>query len=154
MPAGPPDPGETHPRRLRDVRETRPMNRPAFRLLTALTLVTAATALPAAPARAADGPAPGTVWPHFRGPTGQGIATATGLPATWSETQNVTWKTPVPGKAWSSPVVWGDQVWVTNATEDAKQLSVVCVDKNTGKVLHDLKLFDVPQPQYIIPFNS
>src|SRR4051794_38720827 len=100
----------------------------AFRLLTVLTVVASATALTAVPARAAaaaDEPAAGTVWPQFRGPTGQGIAHATGLPVTWSETQNVTWKTPVRGKAWSSPVVWGDQVWVTNATEDAKQLSVV-----------------------------
>jgi outer membrane protein assembly factor BamB len=94
-------------------------------------------------------------WPQFRGPTGQGIAAdAKGLPATWGETENVTWKTPVTGKAWSSPVVWGDQVWVSNATPDARQLSAVCVDKATGKVVHDLKLFDVPVPQYIIAFNS
>lgn len=126
----------------------------AFRVLTVLTIVAAATTPSDTPARGADEPAAGTVWPQFRGPTGQGIATATGLPVTWSEAQNVAWKTPVRGKAWSSPVVWGDQVWVTNATDDAKQLSVVCLDKHTGKVLHDLKLFDVPQPQFIIPFNS
>ncbi|MFM9078896.1 MAG: serine/threonine protein kinase, partial [Opitutaceae bacterium] len=45
----------------------------------------------------------GENWPQFRGPTGQGVADATGLPVTWSETENVKWKTPLKGKAWSSP---------------------------------------------------
>ena len=45
-------------------------------------------------------------WTQFRGPSAQGITTAKGLPVTWSEKQNVTWKTPIHGKAWSSPVVW------------------------------------------------
>jgi len=95
-----------------------------------------------------------TNWPQFRGPTGQGVSDATGLPVKWSETENVAWTTAIHGKAWSSPVVWGDQVWVTTATEDGRQLGVVCVDKGSGKILHDLKLFDVPTPQYAIPFNS
>jgi outer membrane protein assembly factor BamB len=45
-------------------------------------------------------------------------------------------------------------VWLTTATEDGRQLSVLCVDKDSGKILHDLKLFDVPTPQYAHPFNS
>ena len=81
-------------------------------------------------------------------------ACATVGPASWSEKEHVRWKTPIHGKAWSSPVVLGDQVWMTTATEDARQLFAVCVDKNSGKVVHDLKLFDVPNPQFIIPFNS
>ena len=95
-----------------------------------------------------------TNWPQFRGPTGQGVSDAAGLPVKWGETENVAWKTAIHGKAWSSPVVWGDQVWLTTATEDGRHLSVLCVDKNSGKVLHDLKLFDVPTPQYAHPFNS
>jgi outer membrane protein assembly factor BamB len=95
-----------------------------------------------------------TNWPQFRGPTGQGISDATGLPVKWSEDQNVMWKTAIHGKAWSSPVVWGEQVWVTTATEDGRELGVVCVDRNSGKLLRDQKLFDVPVPQYAIPFNS
>src|SRR4051812_29421793 len=110
------------------------------------------------PASGADAPSAtataGAGWPQFRGPTGQGIAEASGLPASWSEKDHVKWKTPIHGKAWSSPVVLGDQVWMTTATEDARQLFAVCVDKGSGKVLHDLKLFDVPNPQFIIPFNS
>ena len=95
-----------------------------------------------------------TNWGQFRGPSGQGISDATGLPVKWSEKENVAWKTPIHGKAWSSPVVWGGQVWVTSATEDGRQLSVLCVDSSNGKVIHDLKLFDVPVPQYAHPFNS
>jgi outer membrane protein assembly factor BamB len=93
-------------------------------------------------------------WPRFRGPTGQGHALSTNLPLTWSEQENVRWKVPIKGKGWSSPVVWGNQVWLTTATEDGKQLSVVCVDRAEGKIIHDLKLFDIAKPQYVHPFNS
>src|SRR5687768_9630202 len=57
-------------------------------------------------------------WPQFRGPNGDGHSDAKGLPVTWSETENVRWKTPVHGKAWSSPVIWGTQVWMTTAPEE------------------------------------
>jgi outer membrane protein assembly factor BamB len=77
----------------------------------------------------------------------QGLSDAKGLPVTWSETENVVWKTPVHGKAWSSPVVWGEQVWVSTASPDGRELGAVCVDKNTGKVVYDLKLFHVANPQ-------
>lgn len=93
-------------------------------------------------------------WPQFRGPGGQGMSDAKNLPLTWNDTQNVKWKTPVTGKAWSSPVIWGDKVWLSNATEDGKQLSVVCVDKNSGKVLINKVLFEVADPQFCIKFNS
>lgn len=93
-------------------------------------------------------------WPEFRGPTGQGLSTATGLPVTWSETENVKWKTAIHGKAWSSPVVWGTQVWLTTATEDGRELFAVALDRETGKVLHDVKLFTVAEPQYADKFNS
>ena len=95
-----------------------------------------------------------TNWPQFRGRTGQGISEATGLPATWDETRNVVWKTEIHGRAHSSPVVWGDQVWLTTATEDGRQLFVLCVDRNSGKILRDMKRFDVAVPQYAHPFNS
>jgi outer membrane protein assembly factor BamB len=93
-------------------------------------------------------------WPEFRGPTGQGLSRATGLPLTWSESENVRWKTPIHGKAWSSPVVWDDQVWLTTATEDGRELFAVAVDRATGAVRHDLKLFHVEDPQYADRFNS
>lgn len=93
-------------------------------------------------------------WPQFRGPTGDGHSDATGLPTELGEEKNVKWKAPIKGKAWSSPVVWGSQVWVTNATENGKELSVLAFDKETGKVLHEEKLFDVAEPQFCHKFNS
>jgi outer membrane protein assembly factor BamB len=96
----------------------------------------------------------GLQWPEFRGPDGRGHAAVPGLPLSWSETQNVKWKTAIHGRAWSSPVVLNGQVWVTTATEDGRQLYAVAIDQATGKVLHDLKLFDVATPQYAHPFNT
>ena len=52
-------------------------------------------------------------WPRFRGPTGQGVSSETGLPTHWSADENIAWKTAIPGEGWSSPVVFGDRVFVT-----------------------------------------
>ena len=93
-------------------------------------------------------------WPQFRGPHGNGHADATDLPLEWSDTKNVKWKTAIHGKGWSSPVVWGKQVWATTASEDGKKLSVLCLDRDTGHVLLDRKLFDVAKPQFCHKFNS
>jgi outer membrane protein assembly factor BamB len=96
----------------------------------------------------------GENWPQFRGPNGDGISDATHLPLHWSDTENVKWKTDVHGKAWSSPVIWGNQVWMTTATPDGHELFAVCLDKDTGKIIYDLKLFDIANPQFCISFNS
>jgi outer membrane protein assembly factor BamB len=93
-------------------------------------------------------------WPQFRGPEGDGRAASTALPLTWGEDRNVAWKTAIHGRGWSSPVVLGNQVWLTTATPDGRDLFAVAVDRLTGKVLHDLKLFEVGTPQYAHPFNS
>ena len=63
--------------------------------------------------------------------TGNGICDAKNLPLTWSESQNVKWDTPVHGKAWSSPVVWGNQVWMTSATPEGHELFAVCLDRES-----------------------
>ena len=97
--------------------------------------------------------AAGADWPQFRGPDGTGRAAGT-LPLTWSESANVRWKTKVHGRAWSSPVVMGERVWVTTATEDGKALFVLALDRDTGRVVLDKKLFDVETPQYVHPFNT
>jgi outer membrane protein assembly factor BamB len=93
-------------------------------------------------------------WPQFRGPDGNGVSAATGLPVTWSEQDNIRWKVPIHGRAWSSPVVLGDQVWMTTATPDGKQLFAIAVAKDTGRILHDLKVFDVATPQFAHSFNT
>ena len=93
-------------------------------------------------------------WPEFRGPGGDGRTDAKGLPLEIGEGMKVKWKTPTHGKAWSSPVVWGDEVWITTATEDGKELGVMAFDKTTGRVLHDKALFRVASPQFCHLFNS
>jgi outer membrane protein assembly factor BamB len=80
-------------------------------------------------------------WTHFRGSDLNGIATSSIVPVSWDEETGIKWKTPVHGRGWSSPVVFGDQVWVTTATIDGKQLYAVCVDFNTGEVIHDFIVF-------------
>ncbi|HEX3146477.1 MAG TPA: PQQ-binding-like beta-propeller repeat protein [Gemmataceae bacterium] len=85
-------------------------------------------------------------WPEFRGPHGDGHSDATSLPTTWSEAQNVRWKTAIHDKGWSSPVVWGNQVWLTTATETGDKLYAVGVDRETGKVIHDVLLFEIKVP--------
>jgi outer membrane protein assembly factor BamB len=97
-----------------------------------------------------------TNWPEFRGPRGDGTSTSTGLPLHWSEepASNIKWKTPIHGRAWSCPVIWGTQVWLTTATEDGRELFVVCADRDSGKITRDAKLFDVRNPQFAHQFNT
>ncbi|MBS1787009.1 MAG: PQQ-binding-like beta-propeller repeat protein [Acidobacteria bacterium] len=93
-------------------------------------------------------------WPQFRGPDGNGHSDAKDLPLNWSETQNIVWKTPIHDRGWSSPVIFGKQIWLTTASKDGKQLFALCLDKDSGKLIRDIKLFDVAQPQYAHPFNT
>ena len=93
-------------------------------------------------------------WPELRGPDRNGHSTAKKLPLVWSETNNVVWKTAIHNLGWSSPVVWGKQIWLTTATEDGKQLYAVCVDSRTGKIVHDVKVFDTETPEHVASMNS
>src|SRR5690349_11490699 len=95
-----------------------------------------------------------TNWTQFRGPRGDGSSDSTGLPVNFSENEHVKWKTAIHGKAWSSPVIWGSQIWMTTANEQGTELGVVCVDKNSGKILRDETLFRVAEPQFCHKFNS
>ena len=85
-------------------------------------------------------------WSQFRGPNGTGKTDAN-LPLALGEGKNVKWKTPMAGKAWSSPVVWGNQIWFTNAEPDGHKLWAVCLDASTGKVLHNKLVFEIAKPQ-------
>src|SRR5262245_18364388 len=86
-------------------------------------------------------------WTEFRGPSGTGHSDSTGLPRDWTEARNVAWKTPLHGRGWSSPVVFGKQIWLTTATPEGKELFAVALDRETGRVLFDLKVFDVARPE-------
>ncbi len=96
----------------------------------------------------------GENWPEFRGPSQQGHSDSTGLPVKWSESENVRFKTAIQGEGWSSPVVWGEQVWMTTATENGRSLRAVCVDRDGGRMVHDVEIFRVEQPERKNPFNS
>ena len=97
----------------------------------------------------------GSDWPEFRGPTHDGKSRAIGLPTEWREGKNVVWKTPIHDRGWSSPVVQGSQVWLTTATTDGQQMFVICVDRDSGKILYDEKIFHNKQPRSLgNPTNS
>lgn len=88
-------------------------------------------------------------WTQFRGPKGDGhaAADAKGLVIEWSETKNVKWKTPIPHKGWSTPLVSETQVWLTTATADGHDYYVFCLDRATGEVKHEAKLFHAEKPE-------
>src|SRR5262249_38293656 len=92
------------------------MNHPRGQFLHPLAVLCLALLLAASKARAD--------WPEFRGPWGDGHVAGpgdtnlVGFPLHWSETNNIKWKTEIPYRGWSTPVVMEDQVWLSTATED------------------------------------
>lgn len=91
-------------------------------------------------------------WPQFRGPWGNGLASQpgeepAGVPIHWSETENVTWKTPIPYRGWSTPVVVDGQMWLTTATPDGHDFFVVCLDAESGQIRLQEKLFHADSPE-------
>jgi len=80
-------------------------------------------------------------WPQFRGSTGQGHSSETGLPLKWTTTENIAWKAELPGESWSSPIVWGERVFVTTATENGASCRVFALDRKSGKILWDKEVF-------------
>ena len=94
-------------------------------------------------------------WSQFRGPLGTGfIPNGSKLPAEWNESKNIDWKIALPGRAWSSPVVSGDTLWLTNADEKGHELSVISIDAKSGKLGFIKQLFHVDKPQYAHKFNT
>ncbi len=93
-------------------------------------------------------------WPDWRGPTTQGHSDATGLPLHWSETKNIVWKTAIHDLGYSTPVVWGNQIWLTTATKKGETLYAMCIDLKRGKVIHDIPVFRPEKPQRIHRYNS
>ncbi len=93
-------------------------------------------------------------WPEFRGPNQNGIVppaeqgSTRNLPTEWSESKNIKWKTPIPYRGWSTPVIWDDQIWLTTATEDGKEMFAICADLSSGKITYNKRLFynESPRP--------
>jgi outer membrane protein assembly factor BamB len=97
-------------------------------LLTCLTLFTSLSLLtPSAPLLAAD-------WPQWRGPEFNGSSPETGLPSTFSKTENVKWKAGLPGPAGSSPIVVGNLIFLTAAVEKDQKVVAMCLDASSGAV--------------------
>jgi outer membrane protein assembly factor BamB len=77
----------------------------------------------------------GLYWPRWRGPSGQGVVEETGYTDTWSATTNVQWKTTVPGSGHSSPILWGDRIFLTTSRDDGRRLSVLSFRRSDGTLL-------------------
>lgn len=97
-------------------------------------------------------------WPEFRGPTGQGLATASGLPVSWSESRNIVWKTPIAGLGWSSPVIVAGRIYLTTAIpgtgNDDQSLQALCLDAESGDLIWQRELFQQHGKVEINRFNS
>jgi outer membrane protein assembly factor BamB len=96
----------------------------------------------------------GDNWPEFRGPAMDGHSDAQELPLEWGEGKNVRWKTAIAGRGWSTPVIWGEQIWLTTATSDGKELYALCLNKEDGQVTQRIKVFEVEKPETIHELNS
>lgn len=93
-------------------------------------------------------------WPEYRGPDHDGSADGADLPLTWSEKENVTWKVPVDGRAWSSPVVGEGRIWLTNATTNGTSMSVIAFDLGSGERVFERVLFTPKDPEHRNSLNS
>lgn len=90
-------------------------------------------------------------WTYYRGSNLDGVSTNKNLPLTWSENENIVWKTPIHGKGASSPVIYGDQIWLTTGDSTGKKLFALCMSLSTGKVIHDIKVFE---PDSVPPLHT
>ena len=93
-------------------------------------------------------------WTQFRGPNGQGISQAKGLPVRWSAEENIAWKADIPGESWSSPIVWNERIFLTTTTEDGKNCHIIAVDVKSGKILWDKIVFTQKPQQHKHEMNS
>ncbi len=93
-------------------------------------------------------------WPQFRGPDGQGHGNGEKLPSKWSELTNIAWKTELPGHGWSSPVIHGNNIWMTAAVVEGNSLKLLRVDKTTGKLEQEITVFQVATPGKVHSKNS
>ena len=75
-----------------------------------------------------------STWSEFRGTTRDGTSAATGLPTTWSETENIVWKTELPGEGHSSPVVADGRIWLTMSPDQGTNRHLLCIDFKSGKI--------------------
>lgn len=93
-------------------------------------------------------------WPQFRGPLQQGVADVKRAPLEWSEERNIAWKAEIPGLGWSSPSIVGDDLWLTTALEEGRELMVICLDVKSGKERRRVTVFELEEPGSVHAKNS
>src|SRR5687768_7358941 len=102
--------------------------KPSWRIRMKQLFVLLACLVSHATAGAAD-------WPAWRGPTGQGHSEEKGLPLTWSEKENVKWKIPLENPGNSTPVIWKDKIFLTQANKGGSVRSLMCFARADGQLL-------------------
>ena len=86
----------------------------------------------------------GENWPCWRGPRGDGTSLEQKPPTRWSATENIAWKTPIPGEGHSSPIIWDDRVFVTSALKETQDRILLSLDRKTGAVLWQQAVIRAP----------
>ena len=92
-------------------------------------------------------------WPSWRGPSGDGVSAGKGIPTKWSSTENIAWKIAVPGEGHSSPIVWGDKVFLTSSLTEKNKRILLCIDRLSGQTVWQRDVVQSP-PETIHRLNS
>ena len=93
-------------------------------------------------------------WPEFRGPNRDGTVDAV-LTTEWSEEKNVSWKKAIHGLGWSTPLISEGKIWLTTATENGREMSILCLDEKTGETLLDRVFITTDNPEPLSnPMNT
>lgn len=83
-------------------------------------------------------------WPCWRGPRGDGTSLETKVPVKWSAAENIAWKTAIPGSGYSSPIIWGDRIFLTSAVEEKMDRVLISLDRKTGRILWQQTVLQSP----------
>ena len=92
-------------------------------------------------------------WPSWRGPSGDGISPEKNVPTKWSATENIAWKQPIAGDGHSSPIIWGDRIFLTTSLTEKNERHLLCLNRRDGKTLWSSAVVSSP-PETIHRLNS
>ena len=92
-------------------------------------------------------------WPGWRGPSGDGVSAGKGIPTKWSSTENIAWRIAVPGEGHSSPIVWGDKVFLTSSLTEKNKRILLCIDRLSGQTVWKRDVVQSP-PETVHRLNS
>ena len=92
-------------------------------------------------------------WPGWRGPSGDGISAGKGIPTKWSSKENIAWRIAVPGEGHSSPIVWGDKVFLTSSLTEKNKRILLCIDRLSGQTVWQRDVVQSP-PETVHRLNS